>query len=82
MILSTVSYAELMQYGERYGTNNQSGYQGDSGNNYQYDMNDQSDRNDYSYDTDAQRRDSMYQDIGGGRSQDQGYGQNGGGIYD
>ena len=57
------------------------GYQGNSGTKYQYDMSNPSDRIDYSTDLDAQRRDSMYQDVGGGRYRDNSYGQQGGGVY-
>lgn len=61
------------------GGSNSGGYQGSSGSNYQYDMNNGSDRNSYSIDLDAQRRDQMYNGVG--RSQDRLRGQNGGGIY-
>ena len=60
--------------------NSDSGYQGSSGTNYQYDLNDPGDRIDYSTDTDAQRRDSLSTDPG--RIIDNGLGQNGGGIND
>ncbi|HIF60445.1 MAG TPA: hypothetical protein EYQ26_13280 [Rhodospirillales bacterium] len=56
------------------------GYQGSSGSNYQYDLNNGSDRNSYSIDLDAQRRDQ--QNTGVGRSQDRSRGQYGGGVYD
>ena len=56
------------------------GYQGSSGSNYQYDLNNPSDRNSYSIDLDAQRRDRMSSDPG--RSLDRGMGQYGGGIDD
>lgn len=65
-------------------TNNQpSGYQGNSGNRYQYDMSNGNDRAAYSTDTGAQQRDyynNMY-DTSGNRQLDTSYGQYGGGIY-
>lgn len=65
-------------------TNNQpSGYQGGSGNRYQYDMNNGNDRLNYSVDTGAQQRDyynNMY-DTSGNRQQDRSNGQYGGGVY-
>lgn len=65
-------------------TNNQkSGYQGNSGQTYQYDMNNGNDRLNYSVDTGAQQRDyynNMY-DTSGNRQTDSYSGQYGGGIY-
>lgn len=65
-------------------TNNQSsGYQGSSGNRYQYDMSNGNDRAAYSTDTGAKQRDyynNMY-DTSGNRQQDRSNGLYGGGIY-
>ena len=65
-------------------TNNQSsGYQGSSGNRYQYDMSSGNDRAAYSVDTAAQQRDyynNLY-DTSRSRQQDRSNGQFGGGIY-
>jgi hypothetical protein len=65
-------------------TNNQSsGYQGSSGNRYQYDMSNGNDRAAYSTDTGAQQRDyynNMY-NTSGNVQQDRSNGQFGGGIY-
>lgn len=61
-----------------------SGYKSDSGNSYQYDLNNPGDRTGYSVDTDAQQRDmydSMYNNYDNHREQDQSNGQYGGGIY-
>lgn len=65
---------------EVYGSEDSSDYKGSSGSNYQYDMNNPSDRNSYSIDLNAQRRDQMSLDSG--KSLDKGMGQYGGGIYD
>ena len=59
------------------------GYQGDSGQKYQYDMNNGNDRLKYSVDIDAQQRDQrndMY-DTSGKVQQDKYLGQHGGGAY-
>jgi len=63
---------------EVYGSDDSSGYQGGSGSNYQYDLNNGSDRNNYSIDLDAQRRDQMNLNSG---NLDGLRGQQGGGIY-
>ena len=63
---------------EVYGSDDSSGYQGSSGSNYQYDLNNGSDRNSYSTDLDAQRRDQMNLSPG---NLDGLRGQQGGGIY-
>ena len=65
-------------YGTEVPGSDSSGYQGTSGSNYQYDLNNPADRNSYSTDLDAQRRDQM--NLDSGRSLDQGLGQYGGGI--
>ncbi len=57
-----------------------SDYQGSSGTNYQYDLNNPSDNIEYGYDTNAQIRDSLSTDPG--RTIDNGLGQYGGGIND
>ena len=54
------------------------GYQGSSGAQYQYDLNNSVDRNRYSTDVDAQRRDMQKINPG---SLDELRGQNGGGYY-
>lgn len=54
------------------------GYQGSSGAQYQYDLNNPVDRNRYSTDVDAQRRDMQKINPG---SLDELRGQNGGGYY-
>lgn len=82
--LSLQAY-DIHQYDmSRSQTNNQSsGYQGSSGNRYQYDMSNGHDRAAYSVDTGAQQRDyynNMY-DTSGNRQRDTSYGQYGGGIY-
>lgn len=62
---------------------NSGGYQGSSGNRYQYDMSNGHDRLNYSVDTGAQQRDyynNMY-DTSGNRQQDRNNGQYGSGIY-
>ncbi|MEA3330118.1 MAG: hypothetical protein U9Q29_00290 [Campylobacterota bacterium] len=76
--------SSLMAYDYGYNNSNSnndnSGYQGDSGRNYQYDMTNQNDRQQYSVDTDAQMRDNSadgYVD----RFYDNSQGQYGGGIY-
>lgn len=61
--------------------NHNNGYQGSSGQRYQYDLSKPSDRIDYMYDKDAQRRDSQY-DYSGNSQRDSMYGQHGGGRYD
>ncbi len=60
------------------GASSDSGYQGSSGLNYQYDLSNGSDRNSYSIDLEAQRRDQMNLDVG--RTMDQSRGQYGGGV--
>ena len=60
-------------------SNNDSGYESNSGTKYQYDLNDPSDSIDYSTDLDAQRRDQMNSDPR--RSLDKQSGQYGGGVY-
>lgn len=65
-------------------TNNQpSGYQGNSGNRYQYDMSNGNDRAAYSTDTGAQQRDNNYNmyNTSGNVQQDRSNGQYGGGLY-
>jgi hypothetical protein len=65
-------------------TNNQSsGYQGSSGQRYQYDMSSGSDRAAYSTDTAAQQRDNNYNmyNTSGSKQQDRSNGQYGGGLY-
>ena len=64
--------------GECYGTELYGSDSSDS--DYQYDLNNGSDRNSYSIDLDAQRRDQMY--IGVDRDMDRMQGVNGGGYYD
>ena len=64
---------------EVYGTEDNSNYEGNSGAQYQYDLNDLSDSINYSHDIDAQRRDQM--NIDTRRNLDNSIGQNGGGIY-
>lgn len=63
------------------GMNSSSGYQGDSGQMYQYDMSNGNDQLRYSTDVAAQQRDSMYQDYSGNRERDESMGQYGGGVY-
>jgi hypothetical protein len=60
-------------------SNNDSGYQSNSGTRYQYDINDPGDSIRYSTDLDAQRRDQMNLDTK--RNLDKSSGQHGGGIY-
>jgi hypothetical protein len=59
---------------------NQTGFESSSGTNYEYDLNDLSDRMDYGYDNEAQRRDQM--SANPNRQLYQNTGQLGGGIYD
>jgi len=56
------------------------GYQGSSGAQYQYDMNNPVDRNRYSTDLDAQRRDQIQGSVDVGTSMDSARGQYGGGF--
>jgi hypothetical protein len=82
--LSLQAY-DIHQYdmGRSQTNNQQSGYQGSSGQRYQYDMSSGSDRAAYSTDTAAQQRDyynNMY-DTSGNRQTDSYSGQYGGGIY-
>lgn len=61
------------------GSSNDSGYESNSGAQYQYDMSNPSDRRSYGYDYDAQRRDQQSADPR--RKTDRDSGQYGGGIY-
>ena len=65
-------------------TNNQSsGYQGSSGQRYQYDMSNGNDRLRYSTDVGAQQRDNNYNmyNTNGNVQKDKNNGQYGGGLY-
>jgi hypothetical protein len=88
VILSS-AYADDYNYGSEssqndssYGSDSSqsSGYKSTSGTRYQYDMSDPSDSSEYTMDVDAQIRDKLSVDPS--RSLDQGFGENGGGIYD
>lgn len=82
VVSSMLQSYDIHQYDvNRNSSSNNGGYQGDSGQRYQYDMNSPSDRIDYSYDLDAQRRDSQY-DYSGNVNRDRSYGQYGAGRYD
>lgn len=72
---------DMSHQNSNYGNNG--GYQGNSGNRYQYDMSNGNDRAAYSTDTGAQQRDYYYNmyNTSGNRQQDQSYGQYGSGIY-
>lgn len=61
-----------------YGSNN--GYQGSSGQRYDYNLSDPGDRNNYSIDLDAQMRDLRDQGVNTNRQMDQLQGQFGGGV--
>ena len=61
-----------------YDSGSNSGYQSNSGTNYQYDLNKPTERNSYSTDLGAQRRDQMSADPR--RDTDRSSGQRGGGI--
>lgn len=62
-----------------YDSGSNSGYQSNSGANYQYDLNKPTEKNRYSTDLDAQRRDQMNSDPR--KNMDRSSGQRGGGIY-
>jgi hypothetical protein len=74
-ITSTQSFAQVISQND-----DESVYEGNSGNRYQYDRNNPSDELRYSIDLEAQRRDQMSLDTG--TTLDRGMGQVGGGIYD
>jgi hypothetical protein len=82
--LSLQAY-DIHQYdmGRSQTNNQQSGYQGSSGQRYQYDMSSGSDRAAYSVDTDAQQRDyyNNMHDTNSNVQQDRSNGQYGGGVY-
>lgn len=82
--LSLQAY-DIHQYdvGSNQTNNQQSGYQGDSGQRYQYDMNNGNDRAAYSVDTGAQQRDNNYNmyNTSGNKQADSYSGQYGGGVY-
>lgn len=64
---------------------NDNGYKSNSGNTYQYDLSNPSDRIGYSVDVGAQQRDkydSMYNNYDQHIQKDQRDGQYGGGVYD
>lgn len=73
---------DIHQYdvGTKQHENPSNGYQGTSGQRYQYDLSSPSDRIDYSYDLDAQRRDSQY-DYSNNVGRDRSFGEYGGGRY-
>ena len=64
-------------YGEE---SSEEGYEGNSGQKYQYDLNDPSDTIDYSLDLDAQKRDRNSTSTK--KQADEELGEYGGGIYD
>ena len=62
------------------GSNEQNqGYESSFGNNYQYDLNNPSDKVEYGVDPAAQLRDSI--DVNPTRELESGIGENGGGVY-
>jgi len=84
-IIAITSIAEAETRSPQYGSGSSDGYQGNSGQQYQYDMNNGNDRLGYSTDVGAQQRD-MYSDMynnsaNQNRQQDESNGQYGGGIY-
>ena len=87
VIIGMVSASSISAQDNYYGSgsNSNSGYKSNSGQTYQYDMNDASDRVRYSTDTDAQQRDmrsNMYDNSANiDRQRDGATGQYGGGIY-
>lgn len=82
--LSLQAY-DIHQYdmGRSQTNNQQSAYQGNSGQTYQYNMSNGSDRAAYSVDTGAQQRDNNYNmyNTSGNKQQDRSNGQYGGGVY-
>ena len=75
-----VSGTSVRGYDSGSGSSSGSSYQGSSGAQYQYDLNNPADRNHYSVDLDAQRRDSQKGMYDAGRNLDQLRGQSGGGY--
>ena len=85
VLVSTISMALYAQNTYGYGNNEDSSYQGNSGQTYQYDMSNANDRISYSTDIDAQQRD-MQSNMQQGSSyqnsqQDESTGQYGSGVY-
>lgn len=73
---------DMNRQNSNYGNNG--GYQGSSGNRYQYDLSNQNDRLNYSVDIGAQQRDNYNNVVNGTNGkvqQDRNNGQYGGGIY-
>ncbi|MDT8338475.1 MAG: hypothetical protein RQ763_04675 [Sulfurimonas sp.] len=86
VIIGMVSVSSILAQDNYYGSGNgNSGYKSNSGQTYQYDMNNGNDRLKYSTDTDAQQRDmrsNMYDNSANiDRQRDGATGQYGGGIY-
>lgn len=75
-----LSGTSVRGYDSGSGSNSGSGYQGSSGTQYQYDLNNAADRGRYSIDLDAQRRDSQNGSYDAGRNLDRLRGQSGGGY--
>lgn len=88
ILICNVAFADCIGpeiMGKCYGTqtstsSSNSGYQGSSGNKYQYDLSKPMDRIGYDTDPSAQIRDKL--NVNPTRSLDFNMGQNGGGIYD
>jgi len=87
IILGLISVSSISARDNYYGSgsNSNSGYKSNSGQTYQYDMNNGNDRLKYSTDTDAQQRDmrsNMYDNSANIDSKrDRATGQYGGGVY-